>query len=266
MQQTSIATIKRLREKPTVDQVLKFLKDNRAKSFVLDIETDSTIQADEDREKQRRTEFVSVLGNLIPQLSAMVTAEPKTATFAGEVLKFATAPFRSGRMLDGAIDELVEQMKIAAEQGGANKKKDPITAKSEVDMQIATMNDKRQREKDKMDNNVKLAELKQKDQHKRLELFGKQEDTRIKSRDSAMDNVVKMQESNQKVVAERESHQAHMAENAQKLQLGQQKLVAAQQTQQQRQQDFAARADERRANNQFKMQQAMMPKPARPAR
>ena len=36
----------------------KFLKDNRAKAFVLDIETDSTIMADENAEKQRRTEFV----------------------------------------------------------------------------------------------------------------------------------------------------------------------------------------------------------------
>ena len=36
---------------------------------MLDIETDSTIMADENAEKQRRTEFIGVLGQLLPQLS-----------------------------------------------------------------------------------------------------------------------------------------------------------------------------------------------------
>ena len=57
-----------------------------------------------------------MLGELLPQLAPMIAAEPKTAQFCGEVLKFATAPFRAGRALDGAIDELVEQMKAKADQ------------------------------------------------------------------------------------------------------------------------------------------------------
>ena len=64
------AELQKLQEKPTIDQVLEFLKNNRAKSFVLDIETDSTIMADENAEKQRRTEFITALGPLLQQLSA----------------------------------------------------------------------------------------------------------------------------------------------------------------------------------------------------
>ena len=52
---------------------------------------------DENAEKQRRTEFVGVLAPMLPQLSQMIAAEPKTAEFCGEILKFATAPFRAGR-------------------------------------------------------------------------------------------------------------------------------------------------------------------------
>ncbi len=59
----------------------------------------------------------------------MITAEPKTAEFCGELLKFATAPFRAGRSLDGAIDELVEQMKAKAEQPQGD---DPATAQSKI--------------------------------------------------------------------------------------------------------------------------------------
>ncbi len=64
---------------------------------MLDIETDSTILIDENAEKQRRTEFVGVLSQLLPQLAQMIAREPKTAEFCGEVLKFSTAPFRAGR-------------------------------------------------------------------------------------------------------------------------------------------------------------------------
>ena len=55
---------------------------HRAKSFVLDIETDSTILADEHAEKQPRTEFVGVLAPLMPQLCHMITAEPRRPNFA----------------------------------------------------------------------------------------------------------------------------------------------------------------------------------------
>ena len=109
--------MQKLQQQPTIEQVLKFLKDNRAKSFVLDIETDSTIVADENAEKQRRTEFVQMLGGLMQQLGQMVAADPANAKFCGEVLKFSVAPFRAGRQLDGAIDEMVERMETKGSQG-----------------------------------------------------------------------------------------------------------------------------------------------------
>ena len=109
--------------------MLHFLKDSRAKAFTLDIETDSTILQDEQQEKQQRTEFLQVLSSLIPQLSTMIQTEPKTAEFCGEILKFATAPFRAGRSLDGAIDDLVQQMKDRADQPRPD---DPVTAKGKL--------------------------------------------------------------------------------------------------------------------------------------
>ena len=136
LMQQGQAELQKLQEKPTIEQVLYFLQENRAKSFILDIETDSTIQADELAEKQQSNEFIQVLGPLLQQLSAMIAAEPGTATFCGEVLKFATKPYRAGRQLDGAIEELVEQMKGKASQP---KGDDPATAKSKLDLQVEQM-------------------------------------------------------------------------------------------------------------------------------
>ena len=103
---------------------------------------------DENAEKQQRNEFIQVLGPLLPQLSQMIAAEPKTATFCGEMLKFATEPYRAGRSLDGAIDELVEMMKA---KGGQPKGDDPATAEEQARMQIEQMKQQTEKKKNEQD-------------------------------------------------------------------------------------------------------------------
>jgi hypothetical protein len=242
MMQQGQAKLQKMQEEPTIEQVLKFLSNNRAKSFVLDIETDSTIMADENAEKQRRTEFVGVLGQLLPQLSTMIQNEPQTAPFCGEILKFATAPFRSGRSLDGAIDELIEQMKAKADQPRGD---DPVTAKGKLDIQIEQMKQKTIADKNAMDAQLKASELLQKDQHKQAELENERVIAQAQMQDKARDAEGKMQVQNQKLMENREAHQAHMLENQQKLDLDRQKAGMAMQMHQNKQQDMASRASER---------------------
>jgi hypothetical protein len=54
-------------QKPTQELIEQFIRDYRTTAFVLDIETDSTIQADENAEKQRRGEFMGMMAQLLPQ-------------------------------------------------------------------------------------------------------------------------------------------------------------------------------------------------------
>lgn len=108
--------IEKLQGQPTVEKVMKFLRDNKTRPFVLDIETDSTIQPDEQAEKQARTEFVTALGGLLQQFTPLVSAQPAAAPFAAEVIKFALAPYRAGRELEGSIEEFAEQMTQQAQQ------------------------------------------------------------------------------------------------------------------------------------------------------
>jgi hypothetical protein len=239
--------LQKLREQPTIEQVFKFLKNNRAKSFVLDIETDSTVLADEQAEKQARTEFVGVLGQLLPQLSAMITAEPQTAEFCGELLKFATAPFRAGRSLDGAVDELVEQMKAKGQQ----PRGDPNAGLTQV-AQIKAQTD---REKMQLDEKQHAADLEQKDRHKTWELNNQKEIERIKLQAKANDEQSKMQVQGQKMQESRESHQAHMIELGQKLQADRVKQDMMAQSHAAKQQDMASKATERQQMQTFKLQQ-----------
>lgn len=245
--------IQKLAEKPTIEQVLQFMKNQRTKSFVLDIETDSTIQADENAEKQRRTEFVSVLGNLLPQLSQMITAEPSTAAFCGELLKFATAPFRAGRSLDGAIDDLVQQMEQKGNQPQGDNNPAQINAKTAL--QIENMKQETERQKIQQEGQIATAQMQQKDRHKQADINAqfalKQMDQGMSSEDAQ----AKLAVQNQKLLESREAHQMDMAGKQQDMALNQQKADQQIQAHSAKLTDIASRQQDRQAQQQFRMTQ-----------
>jgi hypothetical protein len=248
--------LQKLQEKPTIDQVLYFLKDNRAKAFVLDIETDSTIMADENAEKQRRTEFITALGPLLTQLSAMIQAEPRTANVAGEILKFSTGAFRAGRSLDGSIDELTELMKEKSNQPQGD---DPATAAGKIQLQIEEMKQQTIKEKNMQDLKVKQAELVQKDQHKQMDLQNQRYIEAAKLNMKTGDDVIKAGVQQEKAAQEREAHQFHMAENQQKMAIERQKAQTNMASHQMKASDMAQRANERQMAARAKQQTGIVP-------
>ena len=246
MIQAGVEQLQKLQQQPTLDQVLELLKDNRIKSFVLDIETDSTIMADEMAEKSARTEFMSVLSNLLPQLSQMISAEPKTAAFCGELLKFSTAPFRAGRTLDGAIDELVELMKQKGEQ---QKGDDQTTAMGKIQLQIEQMKQQTAQQKNAQDAQIAQKKLEQDDAHHAAELQNQRLIAAAKLNATAGDEQVDAQVQAQKMQESRESHQAQLLANQQKMALEQQKAAAKAQQDAQRHATQQAAAQFKRPPN-----------------
>lgn|SRR5262245_6443960 len=244
--------------KPNIEQVLRFLKDKQARAFILDIETDSTIFADENAEKQRRTEFTQVLGGLMPQLAQMIAADPGSADLCGQILKFATAPFRSGRVLDSAIDDYVERIK---DRGDLGKPDDPTTATNKTAIEIEKMKQNRQAERDKADIALKQAELQMKDRHEKMKIDAQQKTELLKIQAKQQDDAAKAQQTNQQAMHDREKHQADMASMAAKAEADQRKMAMQEQQSIAKQQDMAARQSERRAAQAFKQQQATQQPP-----
>lgn len=93
----------------TIDQVMKFLEDEKLRPFVLDIETDSTIYPDEAAEKASRAEFMQVFSGGMPMMQAAAQMGPEALGLVGGVFKFALAPYRVGRELEGLIDDFVDK-------------------------------------------------------------------------------------------------------------------------------------------------------------
>jgi hypothetical protein len=248
--QSGQEAINKIMAKPTLDQVVGVLKDSRTRNFVLDIETDSTIIPNETQEKQARTEFIGVLSQLLPQLTQMIMADAQTAPFCGEVLKFATAPFRAGRSLDGAIDELVEQMKAKADQPRPD---DPTTAQNKTALQIEQMKDQTNKQKIKAESDLEAQKLQQQDAHKKLELQNQKDIKAMELNAHQGDAQAKMVVQNQKAQESREAHQADMLGKDQDMALARQKADLAAEAHANKQIDIQNRARERQAAAQFRM-------------
>lgn len=105
-----------LSETVTIEQVMKFLRDERMRPFVLDIETDSTIAPDENAQKQRATEFITAVGGFMQQAMGAVQADSRSAPVATEMLKYVSSQFRAGRELQGVIEEYADMVAQQAEQ------------------------------------------------------------------------------------------------------------------------------------------------------
>lgn len=177
--------IEKLEESATVEKVFTLIREQRLRPFALDIETDSTIQPDEDAEKQRRTEFVQVIGGFVRDSMPVVEQFPAFAELAGETLKFLAAPFRAGRELDSVIEDMVDKLKAMPpkpredkQQGPAgNPESDRVKAavemqKANIDLEKVKIEQQQQAEKHQME----LAELRASLEKIAMELQGKQMD------------------------------------------------------------------------------------------
>jgi hypothetical protein len=122
--------IVQLEQVTTFEKVVELLRSEKTRPFILDIETDSTIQPNEDAEKQRRTEYLTAVGGFINQATPAMQAFPESGAFIAESLKFVASTFRAGRSMDAAIDDLAEKIKQAA---GQPKPPSPEQVKAEAE-------------------------------------------------------------------------------------------------------------------------------------
>ncbi|MBX4976115.1 hypothetical protein HJB73_22150 [Rhizobium lentis] len=106
--------LQQLLGQPTIDEVVQLLRNDSIRGFQIDIETDSTIEPDEDAEKQRRMEFVQMVGGFMQQAGAMAQQNPMLVPVMVETLLFAARGFRAGRQLESTLEQVGAQLSEAA--------------------------------------------------------------------------------------------------------------------------------------------------------
>jgi hypothetical protein len=182
----------KLQQTVTIDQVVRLLREQRLRPFVLDIETDSTISPDEDAQKQRATEFITAVGGFLNQAIQAVETLPQTAPLMADALKYVASQFRAGRELDQSIDEFADQMKQMAaqpkppspEQMKAQAESQHLQAKAAVDQasaqektanaQKTVLEAQSKAKQDEQDRAIAAQEAMDAAEQRRTELEGKQ--------------------------------------------------------------------------------------------
>lgn len=143
-QATGQPSIDPLTGQPVIAPWVQLLRNQFARDVLIDVETDSTVQPDEDAEKMRRTEFMQAFGQAMTPLMSLQTMDPTIAKAVlplfGSLLKFTAGGFRAGRELEeqieetlGQLDQIAGQNAQMAEQQKANPQPPPEMAKIEAD-------------------------------------------------------------------------------------------------------------------------------------
>lgn len=108
--------LQKLAQVPTIEKIMGLLREQKLRPYVLDIETNSTIEPDENAQKQRATEFTTAVGGFMKEAIPLVQMMPQAAPLAAETLKYVASQFRAGRSLEAVIDEFADQMAQMASQ------------------------------------------------------------------------------------------------------------------------------------------------------
>lgn len=118
---------------PTWEEVEGLLRNQPMRSFRIDIETDSTIKADQEAEKASRTEFLKASGTFLQQAVEAGAQQPALVPLLSQMLMFGIRAFPVGKELEGSFNTALQ--KLEKEAANPQPKPNPEMAKIQADAQ-----------------------------------------------------------------------------------------------------------------------------------
>jgi hypothetical protein len=116
---------------PSWEDVEALIRDDAARCFNIDIETDSTIKTDQEAEKAARVEFLTAAGGFMEK-GVMLPADLQP--LALEMLMFGVRGFKVSRELETSFENTISKMKKAMDNP-APAQPDPAIAEAQQKMQ-----------------------------------------------------------------------------------------------------------------------------------
>jgi len=118
-------------EEPSWDQVMGILRNEKLRGFIVDVETDSTIEPDQQAAQQSASGFVEAVTAFMTAALPIVQAEPQAADMMGEMLSWAANQWKGADTIVGSIDEFVDKVKKKAEEAEKNPPPPPPEVQAE---------------------------------------------------------------------------------------------------------------------------------------
>jgi hypothetical protein len=128
-------------KEPTWEEVMDLLRNEKLRGFVVDVETDSTIEPDQQAQQQAAVEFVGAVTQFVTAWAQVLPAMPQAAPLAGEMLAWATRQWKGADTFEQEIDEFVDQLtKLSQQPQGPNpedKKAEAEVMKAQASVKVA---------------------------------------------------------------------------------------------------------------------------------
>jgi len=86
-------------------EIARMIKDDKMRTFSIDVETDSTIRIDQQQEKQDRIEYITAISNFSSSFFPMVQAGIITPEAFQQFLLFISKPFKVGRNVEESLKQ-----------------------------------------------------------------------------------------------------------------------------------------------------------------
>lgn len=115
---------------------LALLRNDRLRTFRVDIETDSTIAIDEEVDVDARMKYMTVIRDLLASLQSVQQFRPELMKPTIESVLFAVRAFRTGRPLEGSWEMAMQQIEDNDAAAAANPQQappDPAMMKIQVE-------------------------------------------------------------------------------------------------------------------------------------
>ncbi len=109
------------------------LRNDKLRGFRIDVETDSMIEPDQEATQRGRVEFLTSVGAFLEKAVPLGQADPKFVPVLGKMLLFMARSFKAGRELEGAIEQMVDDMEKVA-KNPPPKPPSPDEIKAQIEM------------------------------------------------------------------------------------------------------------------------------------
>ena len=156
---------------PTWDEMMAVMRDDKMRSYRIDIETDSTVFEDAEGEKQARVEFVNTLGGFLEKALPVVQSAPEMTGMVFEAMDFMVRGFKIGRSFEDVIDETKQDV-LSKQKQAQSQPPQPDPAMIEAEQKAK----------------AKQAEMQMQGQMKQAQM---QQDGQIKAQQMKQDNALK---------------------------------------------------------------------------
>lgn len=131
-------------------QICALLRDDKMRTFRIDIETDSTIELDKETEKKAVVELFTAVGGFLEKALPIGQAMPQLTPALGQSILFAFRRFGAGRDVEGVWEQAIDQLTQMA-KNPAPKPPSPEEIKAQAEMQKQQTESQRQQQQAAID-------------------------------------------------------------------------------------------------------------------